>query len=719
MPIVLPNLDDRRWADLVEQGRALIPLYSPDWTDHNASDPGITLMELFAWVAEMDVYRLNRISDRQKRRLLALMTIRPEPPRPATRVVSLRIVSGASPVALPASVELTGTTLDGRAVMFRSTTATNVVASSLRAVQRKSDSGFQNLTAAWTRQEAIQIFGSDPQAGAEVYLGFDGPLPANTWAQLHVQLSGEKAGLEERRRILDGKGVTRVPAHHSAPLDWEYLADAGGGLAKWLPLDVDDDTRSLTLSGAVRLRPGTAMKAQTIGQVAQALYYVRARLAAGAFDEAPSVERLLVNAVEAIQSVPVWQTWPIAAGAIVSGTPIPGQMAGLRLEMRAGSISTLTVDAAPAPAPGSGSEPAFLVLAYVAPGALTPGSLTVQAALAGSGTGEPEQTITLGRRPLVEDTFRLFSLEGTTWRAWERVDDFAASTRASAHVLLDPTTGELTFGDGEHGRCAPAGCLFVAFYEATEAEAATARLSGLADSPRNRVLLPDPSAIGRLTAEQQVAAEEGAPAETLAHALGRAIELREARLRAVTVEDFETIARDTPGTRIARAIARPNLYPGLDCVSAPGVVTVIVLPSLPALRPMPSAGLIQEVAARLEPRRTIGTRVIVTGPRYLEVAVRASLKPFDGIDKARLGRQVAGALDAFFHPLTSGPAKDGWPLGRDVYRAEVMQVIDETPGVDHVRSLELIVEGCAPTCGNVCLRPTWLVAAGPHEIEVL
>ena len=48
MSIALPNLDDRRWSDLVEQGRALIPLYAPEWTDHNASDPGITLMELLA-----------------------------------------------------------------------------------------------------------------------------------------------------------------------------------------------------------------------------------------------------------------------------------------------------------------------------------------------------------------------------------------------------------------------------------------------------------------------------------------------------------------------------------------------------------------------------------------------------------------------------------------------------------------------------------------------
>ncbi len=712
MPIPLPNLDDRRWVDLIEQGRALVPLYSPEWTDHNASDPGITLMELFAWVAEMDVYRLNRVTNRQRRRLLHLMDIRPEPPRPSTVVVELGIATGPGPVPLPAALEFVGAGLDGGAVAFQSTAGVTVVASALRAVQRKDSAGFQDVTAAWVRQEAIAIFGNDPRRGVEIYLGFDQPLPVNTWGTLYFQIAGAKAGREERLRILGGTNGAVLPRHHSARVAWEYLADAGGG-TQWLPLESEDDTRSLTLSGAVRLRIPTVMKAQALGQVPQPLCYVRCRFAQGAFDEAPRAERVLLNAVELVQSVPVWQTWTIAAGATMSGTLAPGQLAALHLEMGGGAITSLTVDPDPA------GEPKCLVLGYVPATPVAAGSLTVEAMLAGVGTGEPEQSITLGRRPLVEHTLRLFTLEGPTWREWQRVDDFAASARTAAHFLLDPTTGDVTLGDGEHGRTAPAGCLLMAFYQSTLAEAGTARVSGLADSPRNRVLCPDPGVIQRLTVVQQRALEAGTAAETLPHAIGRAIESREARLRAVTVEDFEAIARETPGTSVARAIARPNLYPGLACVNAPGVVTVIVLPSLPASRPAPSAGLIQEVAARLERRRTIGTRVIVAGPRYLEVAVRARLRSFTGIDQARLSRRVAEALDGFFHPITGGPAGAGWPLGRDVYRAEVMQVIDETPGVDHVLSLELIAEGCAPSCGNVCLGPTWLVAPGPHDIEVL
>ena len=73
MPITLPNLDDRRYADLVEEARSLIPTYAPEWTDHNESDSGITLIELFAYLSEMLIYRLNRVTDANRYAFLKLL----------------------------------------------------------------------------------------------------------------------------------------------------------------------------------------------------------------------------------------------------------------------------------------------------------------------------------------------------------------------------------------------------------------------------------------------------------------------------------------------------------------------------------------------------------------------------------------------------------------------------------------------------------------------
>lgn len=73
MSIPLPNLDDRRFADLLDEGKRLIPGLAPSWTDHNPSDPGITLIEMFAYLAEMLIYRANRVSEANQRAFVRLL----------------------------------------------------------------------------------------------------------------------------------------------------------------------------------------------------------------------------------------------------------------------------------------------------------------------------------------------------------------------------------------------------------------------------------------------------------------------------------------------------------------------------------------------------------------------------------------------------------------------------------------------------------------------
>ncbi len=78
MPIELPNLDDRTFADLLDEGRNMIPALAPSWTDHNPSDPGITILEAFAAVTEQLIYRTNRITNAHKNVFLRLIQSPPD-----------------------------------------------------------------------------------------------------------------------------------------------------------------------------------------------------------------------------------------------------------------------------------------------------------------------------------------------------------------------------------------------------------------------------------------------------------------------------------------------------------------------------------------------------------------------------------------------------------------------------------------------------------------
>ena len=267
-------------------------------------------------------------------------------------------------------------------------------------------------------------------------------------------------------------------------------------------------------------------------------------------------------------------------------------------------------------------------------------------------------------------------------------------------------------------------CLIFAQYSSTRAQAgnlAAGLVNQLADSPHNRAVLADWNAAkAQMSAIlNPMPAAGGAAAESVAHASGRADLLVESSDRAVSLKDYELLAVRTPGTQVARVTARGNLHPSFPCLQAPGMITVIVLPFLPQGRPVPSPGLLATVGAYLRRRRVVGTRVEVVGPTYLDLSVQAEVQALAGVNKAALQNAVVAALNRFLDPLVGGPDGTGWPFGRDVYRSEIMRVIDEVSGVDYVASLELIGDDGQPQCGNVCLSPTWLVAAGTHQITVL
>jgi hypothetical protein len=788
MPLPLPNLDDRRWNDLIEEGRALIPRYTPRWTDHNVHDPGITLMELFAWLTEMTVYRLNRVPERHRRKFLALTGFRPQPPRAAQTILAFTPDAGTSRFSVPVGAEFEATAPEGHPVRFRTLRDLDVSVVTLAAVQIDAGDGhIQDRTRDWRDGLPIPALGPHPQPGAALYLGFS-ELPTEAPISLAFRFQGPGSDAPERTRIMceaaaqraacqpvlpdirceedDGEAPSlewTLPPHHSAGVVWEVLT--GVEPAVWTRLEpvvagdrpatgqVMDDTRSLTLDGIVEVwLPATPVK-EPLGDVEMPLFYIRCRLETGAYDALPILTHVIPNGIVAEQAVPVWQTFTIPTTVTPTGpAPTPGTMTRLQLQVNNSGVITTLAFFPPGEAP---NHPDIGMLSYVAPNGALPGHITLELVLMGRGNGSPNQHFTLPQAPVQLEIFRLYTHTGDTWQEWTGRDDLDASGRTDCHFVLDPTSGEILFGDGERGRVPPRDALILASYRTTRAAAGNIdahMVSRPADTPRNALWFPQLDAALRDQLQRIITkphpASGGAAAEVLSEAIGRAVETLHAHerlldlcaetqcqtldqverqrvralpapTRAVNLLDIERLALAVPGTRVARVRAWAAVHPDYPCLQAPGVVTVVVVPDMPLPRPEPSQGLLHAVKRFLDRRRIVGTRVEVVGPYYLEVSVKARVRTRPHTIPTRVQAQIRQALHAFLDPRSGGPNGFGWPFGRDVYRSEILQVIDGVSGVDHVLELSLSAPGGEPLCGNIAVCPTWLVTPGAHQISVI
>jgi hypothetical protein len=799
MPLPLPNLDTRRWTDLVDEARAFLPRYAPDWTDHNIHDPGITLIELGAWLTELAIFRANRVHLGHRRKFLELIGFAPRPPLPARTVVAPRLVAGTAPLRLPP-----GTTFDTVAgvprLPFRTLDAVTAVDATLSAVLVFDGRQLLDRTRHLADGLPVPALGADAAAAPEgqppaCYFGFDRALPPDETVTLYIRLDRSHAEWPDSRaewdalaREAEAAGAACVPpaprwacqglppaewcapaphdpplrppagpsdtgggqppndpAHHSVHVVWEYHAAAG-----WIALDaaagaVSDRTRGLTLDGPVRVRLPEAMTATRVGPAGAARYYLRCRLAAGRYDEPPRLLSVTVNGVAAEQAAELWSELAIAPGVVPANPPPPaGGMTRVHLRLSAaGVVEALDFGDA------TDDRPVVRVLDYRAATTGAAGSLTLGLVRLGVGSGFTGQRLVLPAAPVVRDSLRLWTLETAGWRRWARRPDLDASGPTDAHFVLDEMRGEVGFGDGERGRVPPAGALVVAAADATRGAAGSApagTLLTLADRPLNRALVGDVIAVRSVLAPVVTVTDAaGADAEDVEPAAGRAAEalwaherlhavaggretldrlpveavrLAAAPRRAVTLLDFERLARAVPGARVRRARAWAGIDPDHPGHHAPGTVTVVVIPALPADRPQPTDGLLRAVRAFLERRRLVGTRLRVVGPTYLEVVVRARVRARPGAAADQVRDGVLAALRRFLHPLTGGPEGLGWPFGRDVYRSEVLQVIDGVAGVDHVLTLRLADARGRDQCGNLCVPATWLVASGAHAVEV-
>ncbi|HEX5495649.1 MAG TPA: putative baseplate assembly protein [Mycobacteriales bacterium] len=236
MALPAPNLDDRRFQQLVDEAKRYVQQRCPEWTDHNVSDPGVTLIEVFAHMVDQLVYRLNRVPERNFLAFLDLLGVRLFPPRTASADITFRL-SAAQPqtVLLPAGTEVaTARTGAEEAVVFGTVEDLPVVPCALdRLVTIPATGDPADRTNDLRAGRNVRCFQPNPAPGDAMLFGLSAAVPRCLVA---LRLDSRVAGI----------GVDPT----WPPLTWQ----AWDGMT-WTTCPSDEDTTGgLNRPGAVVLQ---------------------------------------------------------------------------------------------------------------------------------------------------------------------------------------------------------------------------------------------------------------------------------------------------------------------------------------------------------------------------------------------------------------------------------------------------------------------------------
>jgi len=627
MGLPSPDLDDRRFQQFVDDAKRHIQQNNPEWTDHNVSDPGVTLIEAVAHLADQVVYRLNRVPDKNYLAFLNLLGVKLFPPTAARADVTFWL-SAPQPetLILPADTEVaTQRTETDEAVVFGTERDLAIRPCTLERVARmpgalnppgaapgEADSdnptgavAVVDLTGQVRSGRDVAVFGDPPQAGDALLFGLSAAIPACA-----VMLP-----LDSR---VDGVGVDpRQP-----PLRWEAWTADG-----WRECELEEDgTGGLNRAGDVILHvPAGHITTGISGQDAG---WLRCVVVPPAPDQ------------------PFYTTSPTvrAADAFTIG----------------GTVSAVHAQA-------------------------------IRDEVLGESTGTPGQRLRVASVPVLADDppLVLEVAEADGWQPWAVVDDFSRSGPRDRHVTLDPATGEISFGpavreaDGslqQYGAVPPRGSLI----RATRYRAGGGR-AGNVSRGTLQVLRSSIPFVARV--QNREAARGGVNGETVDEATVRAPITLRAQDRAVTARDYEELAwRAAPETARIVCLGMDPAQQGENAVRI--LVVPQAVPDrggrLRFEQLVPGDQLLDKITRYLDERRPLGTRLAVGPPFYQGVSIVATVHAYRLAQAPLVRARALDALYGYLDPMTGGPDGNGWPFGRPLRSGDVFAALQRLPGVELV-----------------------------------
>jgi len=656
MVLPIPNLDDRRFDDLVKEGRERVTRHLPELTQIAPGDPAHAMVDLFAYLTESMLYRMNLIPERQRRAVMNLLQIPVRTAKPSRGVVC--IDAGQTAINLPSLIR-DGVQLKAGQQSFTGAGELQATPLSLSVSIKKQWSDEELAAMGVSLQELRDQYGIknkdkpqpfEPKAftpGKDIlsledsldkkyYLAFLLPKKIiNDKAELIDNLAGITLNLAiAPADELEGDEISSLTPRR---LKWEFLTRDEDDNLLAMPLElIADSSRGGRQTGVVRLR-------------------------------LPSNTQLY----DALQSDD-----PMFAGLGNLPPELPAPLTGERI------VFWLRLSCEDEP---------DLKLGYLGVNGLDVlGQGLKSDILIGVGNGNPDQMLNLPDTNIDPESIVLQVEENNAWTTWQRVD-FLVGLGGEAKVYrLDATNGVVYFGDGLEGGKRPqeGRRIRIASYLYGGGEATNLPAGDIKEISVN------PS---RLTVRHEWATNGGVNAESVSQAEKRIPQFLTHRNRAVTKADFRTLAQNNPVNPVAKAEVLEGFLPGnnLNAIreNVPGAISIFVLPPRkPALRQTPKAtkGLLKDVFEYLLNRSLIGTELYVLSPEYIPLAVGVTVQVIDPETEQQTLQAVQNALVNYLWPVAPGGALgDGWGMGVNVRDSELATQVARVPGVRAVNDLDI------------------------------
>ncbi len=698
MPIPLPVLDDRNYEQILEEALRRIPVYTPEWTNFGVeSDPGVTLVQLFAFLTEGLLYRANRIPELNRSKFLQLLDVPLRPAWSASGMVT--ITNERGPIA-PLILEQ-GITLSAGNVAFITRDPLNVLPMQAVAYYKRAIPTTDPRYEAYRQEyEAVLAAQLAEQADAEglpfptadqfealgVQPQFYEPvqmiLPTRSDPNPVLDISSEPLDKAIYLALLAPEGAVPDAVRQALAnnvLSVGVVPDAAGLVAPLKPQQAAT-TAETAPSLIFEIPDPTAFSAE--GQPIARYTRLRTFQTGDVFNAPGIVQVELPGAAQLA-------TWSFEEPLEEGTSDFPPRLEDEQL--RARLVTWLRVRL-PAEATSTGAGRSYRLSWIGINAARIAQAVPVLNEYAGLGSGEPDQIVSLANLPVIPASMRL-AVEGppdpsggTTWETWLLTDDLLSAGPDDRVYSLDPEAGLVRFGDGLRGYRPPAGRRILVSYEYGGGPQGNVGI-GAVNASR------DPRLQGGYVLANPVPTTGGAAGETIQEGERRIPLVLRHRDRLVTAQDFRDLTRRTPGVNVGRVEVLPLFLPSNPDVEAAGVVTVMVIPRFDPINPawpVPDRDFLRRVCEHLDPRRLVTTEIYVRGPEYLPVYLSVGLRVRAGFFADEVEQAVEATLNTYLSALPpGGPDGLGWPLQKALLRRDLEAVATRVPGVEFVEAIEM------------------------------